>query len=85
MTPVRLEPAAPLPQVKHSTTALPWTNVLMIFPDLRGKSRISGKGVQMYRGWGFTLLNLSHFSQISHENEIIWSRRDQIISFLWDI
>ena len=23
--------------------------------------------------WGFTLLILSHFSEISHENEIIWS------------
>ena len=28
----------------------------------------------MYKGvWGFALLNLSHFSEISHENEIIWS------------
>ena len=34
-------------------------------------SRISGKGVQMYKGTGFALLILSHFSQISHENEII--------------
>ena len=39
-------------------------------------SRISGKGVHMYKGvcvWGYALLILSHFSYISHENEIIWS------------
>ena len=31
------------------------------------------KGVHMYKGVGLALLNLSHFSYISHENEIIWS------------
>ena len=31
--------------------------------------------------WGFALLTLSHFSYIAHENEIIWSHLDQIISF----
>ena len=30
--------------------------------DPRGGSRISGKGVQMYKGVGFSLLILSHFS-----------------------
>ena len=39
----------------------------------RGGSRISGKGVHMYKGVGFALLILSHFSKIAHENEIIWS------------
>ena len=38
-----------------------------------GGSRISGKGVQMYKGRGFALTILSYFSLISHENEIIWS------------
>ena len=33
------------------------------------------------RGFMYIKLILSHFSQISHENEIIWSHRDQIISF----
>ena len=28
------------------------------------------------KGWGFALLMLSHFSEISHEKEIIWSHRD---------
>ena len=28
----------------------------------RGGSRISGKGVHMYKGAGFDFLNLSHFS-----------------------
>ena len=32
-------------------------------------------------GEGFALLILSHCSLISYENEIIWSNRDQIISF----
>ena len=35
--------------------------------------------------WGFALLILSHFSEISHKNEIIWSHRDQIISFFYGI
>ena len=52
MMPARFEPVAFWPQGKHSTTALPRTKVLMICPDLRGESRISGKGVQMYRGGG---------------------------------
>ena len=35
---------------------------------------ISGKGVCMYKGMGGSaVLILSHFSKISHENEIIWS------------
>ena len=38
----------------------------------RSRSRISGKGVQKYKGGGLTLLILSHFSLITHENEIIW-------------
>ena len=43
----------------------------------RGGSRISGKGFILYKGVGVRLLMLSHFSEISHENEIIWS--------IWDI
>ena len=38
------------------------------------------KGVHMYSGVGFALLIFSHFSYISHENEIIGSHGDQIIS-----
>ena len=48
----------------------------------QGRSRISGKGgsyVQCIKVWGFDLLNLSHFSFIPKENEIIWSH--QTISF----
>ena len=30
-------------------------------------------GFKCIKGWGFALLILSHFSSISHENEIIWS------------
>ena len=37
----------------------------------RGGSRISGKGVHIYKGMGCSLLILSHFSKISLENEII--------------
>ena len=48
----------------------------------RGGSRISGKDVHMYKGTGFAFLILSHFSKISHENEIICS---QIISFQMSI
>ena len=33
----------------------------------------SGKRVHMFKGVGFTLLILSHFSNISQENGIIWS------------
>ena len=40
----------------------------MGFPT-RGGSRISGKGVHMYKGVGFAMLILSHFSLISHANE----------------
>ena len=40
---------------------------------VRGGSRVSGQGVHMYKIVGFALLILSHFSSISHENEIIWS------------
>ena len=40
----------------------------------RGGSRISGKGVHMYRGVeGLALLIFISFFLISHENEIIWS------------
>ena len=31
--------------------------------------------------WGFPLLILSHFSQISHENEIIWSHETKLFHF----
>ena len=40
----------------------------------RSLSRISGKGVHMYKGVGGSLCGFYHFSEISHENEIIWSR-----------
>ena len=39
----------------------------------RGRPRISVKGVHMYKGTGFAFLILSNFSEIPHENEIIWS------------
>ena len=39
----------------------------------RGGSRISGMGFVCINVLGFVLLFLSHFSKISHENEIIWS------------
>ena len=32
------------------------------------------RGFICIKVWGFALLNLSHFSDISHENEIIWSQ-----------
>ena len=38
----------------------------------RGGSRISGKGVRMYEGEGVRFADLSHFSTISHKNEITW-------------
>ena len=38
----------------------------------RGGSRISGKGVHMYKGTGFAFLIFSHFFLMFHENEIIW-------------
>ena len=49
------------------------------------KSMSSSTGVDpgfLERGFIYIpLLILSHFSLITHENEIIWSHRDQIISF----
>ena len=36
------------------------------------------RGFVCVKVWGFALLISSHFSQIFHENELIW---DQIISF----
>ena len=48
----------------------------------RGGSRISGNGVHMYKGVGFALLILSNFSQISHENEIIWSHNFIFLGYL---
>ena len=39
----------------------------------RGGSKISEKGVLMFKGMGVALLILSHFSSISHENERCWS------------
>ena len=40
------------------------------FSCYRGRSRISGKGVLMYKS---VRVRFADFSQISHENEIIWS------------
>ena len=42
---------------------------------------ISGKGVHMYKFWGFRFADFISFSKISHENKIFWSQIDQIISF----
>ena len=39
----------------------------------RGGSRISGKGFICIKMWGLALVVFSHFSYLSHENEIIWS------------
>ena len=47
--------------------------------EIRGGSRISGEGVYMYSGVEVRFADF--FSLIYHENEIIWSQRDQIISF----
>ena len=38
----------------------------------RGGSRMSGKGFICIKVLGLAFLILSHFSLISHENEIIW-------------
>ena len=46
-----------------------------------GRSNISGKGVHLYKGVGVHFADFISFSQISHENEIISSHWDQIISF----
>ena len=51
------------------------------FLRIKGSGADSGKRVLCIKVWGFALLILSHFSQISYENEIIWSHGDQIISF----
>ena len=51
----------------------PELDYIHIWCNYRGVSWISGKGVHMYKGTGFAFLILSHFSLISHENEIIWS------------
>ena len=40
----------------------------------RGGSRMSGKGVHMYKGVGVRFVDFISFSLISHENEIIWSK-----------
>ena len=44
----------------------------------RGGSRISEKGVLMFKGVGFALLILYDFFYMSHENEIIWARMNDI-------
>ena len=51
----------------------PELNYIHFWCIYRGGSRNSGKGVHIYKGTGFAFLILSHFSLISHENEIIWS------------
>ena len=40
---------------------------------LDGGSRISGKGVQMYKSLGVPFADCIYFFLISHENGIIWS------------
>ena len=44
-------------------------------------SRISGNGVHMYKGVEVRFAEFIIFSLKAHENEIIWSRGNQIISF----
>ena len=44
-------------------------------------SRISVNGVHMYKGVGVRFAEFISFPLKAHENEIIWSRGDQIISF----
>ena len=51
----------------------------MFFKKNKVKSSVADpgfleRGVHMYNGVGFALLIFSHFSKVSHENEIIWSR-----------
>ena len=43
--------------------------------EMQGQIQDFWKGFHMYKYRGFALLILSHFSQISHENEIIWSHK----------
>ena len=43
--------------------------------------RFLQRGFIFIKMWGFTLLILSNFYYISHENEIIWSHCDQTMSF----
>ena len=61
----------------HICTGLsePWLLVYVISAASQGQIQdFLGKPVPMYKHVGFFfLLILSHFSQISHENEIIWS------------
>ena len=44
--------------------------------NLQGRIQdfLKGGGVICVKVWGFSLLILSQFSEISHENEIIWSQ-----------
>ena len=51
------------------STELDYIDLCCIY---RGGCRIYGKRVHMFKGAGFAFLILSHFSQISDENETIW-------------
>ena len=47
------------------------THRLEVDDGALGGSRFSGKGAHMYKGMGVCYSDLSHFPEISHENEII--------------
>ena len=57
-------------------------SIRIVFRLCRGGSRVSGKGVHMYKVVGVALLILSHLFLISHENEIIWSHRPNDLIFV---
>ena len=49
--------------------------------EIRGWSRISEKGVHMYKGVGVPFADFLLIVLKTYENEIIWSHWDQIITF----
>ena len=50
-------------------------------PDAGADQGFLERGFICIKDVGFALWILSHLSLIFYENEIIWSHRDQIISF----
>ena len=54
--------------LNHSNERIFHVNIQML-----GGSMIPGKRVHMYKGVAVRFADLSHLTQISNENEIIWS------------
>ena len=56
--------------------------IFQVYLQMLGRIKDSWKWVHMYKGVGVRLFILSHLSQISYENVIIWSLRPNYFIFI---